>query len=104
MAASAVAFVCRFPHGTGWVPAIVSLAGTRGGQDPLCAHPVSALATPQVSARAQPGADGRNRLCWALAHPDSLRHGHGRSPGSFSQSLLGANLLGILLALCCSIL
>lgn len=44
-----VGFVCRFPHGTGWVPAIVSLPGTWWGQYLLSAHPVPVLATLQGS-------------------------------------------------------
>lgn len=53
--AVAVGFVCRFPHGTGWVPAIVSPAGTRGGGRTRF---LPTLTTLPGSVQAQPGADG----------------------------------------------
>lgn len=88
MTVAAAGFVWQFPHGTGWVPAIVSLAGTQQGQDLLSAHPVSSLAT--IPALCEPSLG-------MMAQPSLLWHGH-RSVGWFSQTLLGvAALPGTLL-------
>lgn len=79
----------QFPHGTGWVPAIVSLAGTQQGQDLLSAHSVSSLAT--IPALCEPSLG-------MIAQPSLLWHCHSKSLGWFSQTLLGvATLPGTLL-------
>lgn len=56
-----------------------------------------AFCPPSPPSRAQHkpslGLTARHSLCQALVHPDSLWHGCGKSPGWFSRTLLGANLL-----------
>lgn len=89
MVVAAAGFVWQFPHGTGWVPAIVSLAGTQQGQDLLSAHPMSGLAT--IPALCEPSLG-------LMAQPSLRWHGLSRSLGWFSQTLLGvATLPGTLL-------
>lgn len=75
MTVAAVGFVWQFPHGTAWVPAIVSLAGTQQGQDLLSAYPVPSLAT--IPALCEPSLA-------MMAQPSLLWHCHRRSLGWFS--------------------
>lgn len=70
----------QFPHGTGWVPAIVCLAGTQQGQDLLSAHPVSGLTTIPALCESSLG---------LMAQPSLLWHSLSRSLGWFSQTLPG---------------